>query len=221
MNKKTIIIIAISVIVILAIAGLTLFFFKKGNFSDSQTTNKDDSKVIKIYQKISENPVYTFTRTLDDKNSIKTIINEKSAYKDSNLNGSRNQYIVKDGNTYLLMESSKKYFTYQNNDMILSEIINTFEKAKDSAYVTGKEEINGKQYKYEEFLGVDGLAFDTDLMSNDEENAKTRFYFDGNTLKYIKTILGEKEELLKVEISYQAKDGIFEIPSEYKNGITE
>lgn len=221
MNKKTIIIIAISVIVILAIAGLTLFFFKKGNSSDSQTTNKDDSKVIKIYQKISENPVYTFTRTLDDKNSIKTIINEKSAYKDSNLNGSRNQYIVKDGNTYLLMESSKKYFTYQNNDMILSEIINTFEKAKDSAYVTGKEEINGKQYKYEEFLGVDGLAFDTDLMSNDEENAKTRFYFDGNTLKYIKTILGEKEELLKVEISYQAKDGIFEIPSEYKNGITE
>lgn len=221
MNKKTIIIIAISVIVILAIVGLTLFFFRKGNSSDGQTANKDDSKVIKIYDKISENPVYTFTRTLDDKNSIKTVINEKSAYKDSNLNGSRNQYIVKDGNTYLLMESSKKYFIYQNNDMILSEILNTFEKAKESAYVTGREEINGKQYKYEEFLGVDGLAFDTDLISNDEENAKTRFYFDGNTLKYIKTILGEKEELLQVEISYQAKDGIFEIPSEYKNGMDE
>lgn len=221
MNKKTITIIIISVIVvILAIIGIVAFANSSKN-NNGNITNKENSKVIEIYQKISQNPVYTFTKTLDENNSTKTVINKNNAYKEELTNGTTNKYIVKEGNTYLLVESSKKYFAYQNNDIILSEISSVFETAQSAGYVTGKEEIDGKKYYYEEFLNVDGLAFDTNLVGTDEENAKTRFYFDGNNLKYIKTILGEKEEVIKVNISYDANDGIFNIPSEYENGMQE
>ena len=45
---------------------------------------------------------------------------------------------------------------------------------------------------------------------------KTRFYFDGNNLAYIKTVLGNKEKTLKVEISENIDNNIFTIPSDYE-----
>ena len=54
----------------------------------------------------------------------------------------------------------------------------------------------------------------TEIKENEE--VKTRFYFKGDKLAYIKTIIGEKQELLKVDISYDVDNNLFEIPSDYK-----
>lgn len=48
------------------------------------------------------------------------------------------------------------------------------------------------------------------------DTKKTRFYFDGKDLKYIKTIAGNKEELLKVTISKDVDNKLFQIPSDYE-----
>ena len=51
----------------------------------------------------------------------------------------------------------------------------------------------------------------------DEEKAKTRFYFEGDQLVYIKTIIEDEQELLKVDISNQVDEKLFEIPSDYES----
>ena len=50
----------------------------------------------------------------------------------------------------------------------------------------------------------------------EDQEVKTRFYFDGDKLVYIKTIIGDKQELLKVDISDNVDNNLFEIPSDYK-----
>ena len=56
---------------------------------------------------------------------------------------------------------------------------------------------------------------DTSDLEEDQE-VKTRFYFDGDKLVYIKKIIGDKQELLKVDISDNVDNNLFEIPSDYK-----
>lgn len=56
----------------------------------------------------------------------------------------------------------------------------------------------------------------SNLININDTNVKTRFYFDSkNNLTYIKTILDNKQELLKVTLKKDVKDSIFEIPSDY------
>ncbi len=47
---------------------------------------------------------------------------------------------------------------------------------------------------------------------------KTRLYFQGDKLVYIKTIAGDKQELLKVENTYKVDNQLFNIPSDYTEG---
>ena len=50
----------------------------------------------------------------------------------------------------------------------------------------------------------------------DEQNEiKTRFYFDNGKISYIKTISGEDEELLKIDFSDNVDENSFEIPDDY------
>ena len=50
----------------------------------------------------------------------------------------------------------------------------------------------------------------------DEDGVKTRIYFDKNSnIAYIKTIFGDQSELLKVKLTYDADDSLFEIPADY------
>mgnify|MGYP001057782825 FL=1 len=58
------------------------------------------------------------------------------------------------------------------------------------------------------------------LLSNslnlDENDVKTRFYFDSkDNLVYIKTIYGDKHELLKVSLTNDIDSSVFEIPADY------
>ena len=76
--------------------------------------------------------------------------------------------------------------------------------------------IENKTYNYEEFKGISGFYIG-DTSNIDEENVKTRFYFKGDNLAYIKTIISDdNQQLLKIDYSEKVDSGLFEIPSDYK-----
>ena len=56
----------------------------------------------------------------------------------------------------------------------------------------------------------------SNTLNIDENEVKTRFYFDKNdNLVYIKTINGDDNELLKISLTKDVDDAMFEIPSDY------
>ena len=139
-----------------------------------------------------------------------------SAYIDTIYDGEESKFVIKDGNSYLLNDKNKIYYTYQNNEMELNKVIEQLEEIKDTELVEGIENIEDKEYNYEEYSGFTSFAFKLSD-EGDAENIKTRFYFDGDNLVYIKTITNNTQELLKVEISYENIDkNLFEIPSDYR-----
>lgn len=223
MKKKAIIIISI-IVVILIIIGLVYFLvINKDSENNSGNTGNDEtvqeagtSKTNKLYEKLSESDKYTFEKVLNDENKSKTVKSGELAYKEETANGNTYKYIVKDGNTYLLQDDAKQYYKYENNTIILSEITNNLLNLQKLQCQTGKEEIEGKSYEYEEYHNYGEFLVNTDLQIAGAQ-MKTRFYYSGNNLKYIKTIVNDTEELLKIDISYKADEALFEIPSDYSD----
>ena len=216
-NKK-ILIIVISIILILAVILGIIFLVsknKQGNTNEIQEAQKTE----KVYEEVSKANQITFTCTLDDKNKETIIVKDNNAYKETTKDGKTSRYIVKDGNTYFLDEDSKKYYTYNNNTSILIELKQQLEKLQDLSKKAGKERIKGKNYSYEEFEQYQGFLINNKITVTDLTKAKTRIYYDNDKIVYIKTIAGDEEELLKVDISYnQVNDDYFNIPDEYKDG---
>ena len=126
---------------------------------------------------------------------------------------------MKDGDTYYLDETTEKYYIYKSNDTILTEIREQFENLDNKSFLEGKEKIDGKNYNYEEVLRYQDFLFNYDLAVKDLELAKTKLYYSGKKLTYIKTTIGDVEELLKIDISFKdVKDEYFDIPQNYQNG---
>lgn len=212
-NKKKIIIISICVVIALIIIGVAIYFTVK-----NVSTSSDEKKLAKVYEKMMENETYSFSLTLDDNN--KTVISRKGnmANIDIYSDGNHTTNLIKDGNTILLMYNTQKYYTYQNNEIQLTELSNELDRIIQSGEPQkGEEEIDGRSYKYEEYQGVSYFLVNPNITAN-RESTTTRFYFKGNDLKYIKTIMGEESELVKVDVSYNVKDDIFEIPENFQEG---
>ena len=134
---------------------------------------------------------------------------------DTKYNGSETKYIIKDGNSYLIKDSDKRYYTYTNNNIDLDLVSNILADLINLEHNDGKEEIDGKSYNYEEYSVLTNIAISD--FSN-ETNIKTRLYFKGKDLVYIKTISDRKQELLKVDMSTKVENNLFEIPSDYVEG---
>lgn len=218
-KKKAILITLIAIIIIVVTVGIIIF---SNNQTKTSTNNEqnDKSKTSQLYEKISNAKEVTFTKTLDDNNKISIAIKNDNGYKEVLTNGRTKKYIVKDGDTYYLDETDKKYYVYQNNDAILTEIKEQFEELRDVTEVSeGQEKINGKKYDYEEISRYQGFLFNEKISVNNLEYAKTRLYYDDNQLVYIKTIVGDNEEIIKVDMSYDnLSDDYFDIPEDYLNG---
>lgn len=210
-NKKMMITIIISVIALIGL-GVAIYFGVKAS---QKETIEGKTKVVKLYEKIVNSKEYAFTKTLDEDNQITLMKKENQGYKEQRLNGKKKVYLVKDQNTYLLDEEEKQYYTYENNEDILSEVILSLEDFTEIQPKTGKERVDGKNYEYEEYQISNDFVMNLAVESEPKSQTKTRFYFDGNSLTYIKTIIGEKEELLKIELREQAKETNFDIPSDY------
>lgn len=215
MDKNKKIIIAVCAVVIIAIIRVVAFFMIKDN-GQNKETDSSKSKLSQVYEKMNKKTIYTFTLTLNDKNSKTVKRKNDKARIDLNLNGKESTDIIKDGNTYLVMAKDEKVYKYQNNDIELTELlIDIKETIESQKPQKSKEEIDGKKYECEEYKGISDFLLTK--KAEDEENLSTKFYFKGNDLVYIKTKINEEEELLKINISYDdISENEFEIPSEYE-----
>ena len=208
-NKKVIIISIIISIAILVI-GITLCFLLKPK------TNEELSYGInELYESLKQEQAYSINLTLDENNKSLYAKQSNIAYLDDILNGVETEMLIKNGNTYLIKDEDKVYYVYKNNETNLNKIEDILEALKDKEYQTGEEKIDNKSYSYIEFNQLTDFAImNTSNIKSDTK--KTRFYFDGKDLKYIKTIAGNKEELLKVTISRDVDNKLFQIPSDYE-----
>ena len=212
-RKKVIIISVVSIIVIALIVTLVILLVNNSKNNGESSTNS--TKIAKLYNELSNEQSFSFTTTLDDSNKETYAKNNNTAYTDTIYDGEESKFIIRDGNSYLLRDSDKIYYTYQNNEVNLNKVLEQLNEIKDTELIEGKEEIDGKNYNYEEYTGITNFAIKlTD--DNNSEDVKTRFYFDGNDLVYIKTIIGNNQELLSVEISNDVDSSLFEIPEDYR-----
>lgn len=213
-KKKIILVTVIAILVLLVVAGIIWYVVSNNNNSNAQGQN-NNSNILSLYNELQEKRGYSVSLSKDDNNKMYFAKQNDEAYIDTIYNGNESEYIIKDGNTYLLMDDSKTYYTYSNNQIDLNRVTNALNTIKDLEYQKGKEEVNGKNYNYEEYATLTDFALED--FSNDR-NIRTRFYFDNNNLVYIKTISDEKEELLSFELSDGVDNNLFEIPSDYNEG---
>ena len=210
-KKKKIILFTIIAIITIVIVAIGAYFIIK-----QKKSNDEVGKLNKYYEKLTNTNSYSFSITLDDKNSIHYYKLDGKAYIDSNYKGRNSKYLIKDKNTYLIQDSNKIYYKYSNNEIDLYKIELQIKDIKDNEVVTGKEKIDDKTYNYEEFNKISRFYMD-DTTNIEEENVKTRFYFKGDKLAYIKTIISDdNQQLLKIDYSEKVDSGLFEIPSDYK-----
>lgn len=210
--KKRKVIVIISIIVLIVIALIIAII--------SINNKKDDvSKLKPIFEKINSCSEYIFTAEKNDEE--KTIMAKKGNQTliDQYFSGVHRTTLVKDNTTCYILHDREEYYIYENSNIEQTILEDAIADLLQRTYITGTEKIFGKKYDYEEYNGSSAFLL-TNLRDVNEENIKTKLYFDKNdNLKYIKTIYGEnEEELLNIDIQYEVEDSMFEIPSNYAEG---
>ena len=131
MEKNKRIIIVAGVIALVAIIAIILFFTLKGNNENGQA-----SKLNAYYERLKDTSTYSFSVSLDDKNNISYQKQSNKAYVNTNYQGINSKYIIRDGNTYLIRDNDKVYYTYSNNETELYMIEMILEDIKDNKVKT-------------------------------------------------------------------------------------
>lgn len=212
-KKHKLFITSICIIVAIIIVILIVYIVTK-----NQEENANKNRLANMYERMMQDETYSITFQLNDNNKYTVSRKGDVANIDTYNNGKHTTNIIKDGDTYLLMYNTKRYYTYQNNVTGLGELPNQLNEIIQSQEPEkGQEKIDGSNYRYEEYKGVSDFLMNTDEGIS-EENTNTRFYFDGDDLEYIKTIMEDKSELIRVDVSYDVDDNIFEIPSDFQEG---
>ena len=183
---------------------------------------KDRTK--NIYRKICESTNYTFSLEEGIGSNNKLIIARSGNNKGIDLTseGNHTTTFVKDGFVYSVLHNQKEYSVFENEENQQIEF-NILEEDSDyimcSPYINGKEKIYGKTYYYEEYKEMDSFYM-RGLPLEEDSSPNTRFYYNGEKLEYIKTIIHcddseEISELLKVDFTPESDERIFEIPNDY------
>ena len=207
-NRKKIFVPIIPIILLaIVIVVIVIFVINRKN---------DDNMLMNLYNDLNASQTYMFTEEKNDNN--KTIIakdGEKTAI-DSYTDETHTTTIVENGTTIYILHDREEYYIYQQNNVEQSILTDWLKETLEKEHTTGKERVKGKSYSYEEYSGGTMFMENTALYLNEDE-IKTRFYFDSqDNLVYIKTILGENdEELLKINLTKEVDDSIFEIPADY------
>ena len=204
------------ILVILVIIGIIFVISKIINNKSS-----DDQKLAKIYENLKGSQSYCFQMERNNNNKIimaqkgdKTIIDQYSK-EGENTTQSHTTTLIKDNNTYLILHDRKEYYVYEENNVDQTILLDGIKEIMDKDFSRGNEKVRGKKYNYEEYNGS-SIFMISNTLNIDENEVKTRFYFDKkDNLVYIKTINGEDTELLKINITRDVDDSIFEIPSDY------
>lgn len=206
--KKTLIFVCgIAILLIIAIV-----FIFKGESKD---------RVKNIYKKISNSQNFTFTMeetTTEINYRVSMAQRGRDISIDMYSDDEHNTTLVLENESYYIMHNDKEYYNYGDEKVDSDIILSSLKNISKNEYVTGKEEINGTVYYYEEFDNSD-TDFIIFANINESSNIKTRFYFKGNDIYYIKNIIenedSEQEELIKTYLTYKVEDALFKIPEDY------
>ena len=204
------------ILVILVIIGIIFVISKIINRKSS-----DEQKLAKIYEDLNSSQSYYFQMERNSNNKIimaqkgdKTIIDQYSK-EGENSTQSHTTTLIKDNNTYLILHDRKEYYVYEENNVDQTILLDGIKEIMNKDFSRGNEKVRGKKYNYEEYNGS-SIFMISNTLNIDENEVKTRFYFDKkDNLVYIKTINGEDTELLKINITQDVDDSIFDIPSDY------
>lgn len=175
---------------------------------------KEKNMTKKIYKDICEKNSYTFSMTEQDIDYTLTVSKKDKLISIDTL--SENDHmttLVDEEAAYYIMHSEKQYYLYDGEEIDANIVKNGLSEIEKQEYISGNEKINGNNYYYEEYDGI--TTFIIWLEYLEEDNIKTRFYYDKGKIAYIKTIIGEEEELLKVNFTESVDDSLFEIPDDY------
>lgn len=211
-KKVKMILILVAVIII-----LTILMFALGSSPSDLTIN--------MYKKINNSQNYTITLKgrEDDEYSYTISIAQRGIdisidmISKSDDEEQHTTTLLEDENVYTIMHNDKEYETMSSKDIEADILIPEMKDIDEKTYQKGKEKVNGKTYYYEEYKGISTFLMLID--ADNEENVKTRFYYDGDKLVYIKNMIdqdGEKlEELIQAECNYEVNENLFEIPEDY------
>lgn len=204
------------IVIILVIIGI-IFFVSKivGN------KNSKVQELAKVYNKLNSSQAYQFkweqndnNKTIIIKDGDKTLIDQYSKEEDS-ATQNHTKTLIKENSTYLILPDRKEYYIYEGNNVDQTFLIDGIKEIMGKEYTKGTEKVKEKKYKYEEYSGSTMFLLSNSL-NLDENDVKTRFYFDSkDNLVYIKTIYGDKHELLKVSLTNDIDSSVFEIPADY------
>lgn len=204
------------IVIILVIIGI-IFFVSKivGN------KNSKVQELAKVYNKLNSSQAYQFkweqndnNKTIIIKDGDKTLIDQYSKDEES-ATQNHTRTLIKENSTYLILPDRKEYYIYEGNNVDQTFLIDGIKEITGKEYTKGTEKVKGKKYKYEEYSGSTMFLLSNSL-NLDENDVKTRFYFDSKeNLVYIKTIYGDKHELLKVSLTNDIDSSVFEIPADY------
>lgn len=204
------------IVIILVIIGI-IFFVSKivGN------KNSKVQELAKVYNKLNSSQAYQFkweqndnNKTIIIKDGDKTLIDQYSKEEDS-ATQNHTKTLIKENSTYLILPDRKEYYIYEGNNVDQTFLIDGIKEIMGKEYTKGTEKVKGKKYRYEEYSGSTMFLLSNSL-NLDENDVKTRFYFDSkDNLVYIKTIYGDKHELLKVSLTNDIDSSVFEIPADY------
>lgn len=210
MSKKVkkILKIIIPIIIILAII-VTIIIVKNNSQPKVQV-------LLEVYNKLNGITSYQFQKEIDSKNKTIVAKNGNNAVIDNYSSGTHTTTIINNGTTTYISHEKEEYYIYNNINIEANIVESWMEDVINREYTTGEEKIRGKKYYYEEYQGST-MFCDSNSLNEDESQIKTRFYFDDeNNLVYIKTIFSQtQEELLKIEISENIDNTLFEIPEGY------
>ena len=179
-------------------------------------THKKRNLTFKMYEDICNKDNYTFSMEeegVEENYSLIVAKKQKDISIDTISENDHTTTLVKDGITYYVMHDQKEYYSYDSSEVDADIIKSGLTGVEEESYQNGQEKINGKRYYYEEFEGIS-----TFLIWNkyDETTSiKTRFYFDNGKISYIKTIIGEESEVLKIKFSEDIDENQFTIPDDY------
>lgn len=211
-KKVKMILILVAVIII-----LTILMFALGSSPSDLTINMykkiNNSQNYTIILKGREDDEYSYTISIAQR-GIDISIDMISKSDDEEQHTTT---LLEDENVYTIMHNDKEYATMSSKDIEADILIPEMKDIDEKTYQKGKEKVNGKTYYYEEYKGISTFLMLID--ADNEENVKTRFYYDGDKLVYIKNMIdqdGEKlEELIQAECNYEVNEKLFEIPEDY------
>ena len=206
MKKKKLVKLVILILIIIAL----IIGIKKIINNDGQA-----NKLANIYEQLQTSQTYLFEMERNDDNKVILAKKGNNTIIDQYAEENHSSTIIKDNSTYLVLHNREEYYMYENNNVNQNILIDEIKGIVEKTYTTGTEKIKGKKYNYEEYAGSTIFTISNTLDEN-EENIKTRFFFDNDgNLTYIKTMTENNQELVKVTLETKVDDSIFEIPSNY------